>query len=73
MLISNWVIVEQMPSAFGDISFIIIEYKMIVFLRFKQRYILLYTLEDIFMVDNFMVDNFKVAKIWGFSRKIPKF
>ena len=33
----------------------------------------LYTLEDIFMVDNFMVDNFVVAKIWGFSRKIPKF
>ena len=31
------------------------------------------TLEDIFMVDNFMVDNFMVAKIWEFSRKIPKF
>ena len=28
---------------------------------------------DNFMVDNFMVDNFMVAKIWGFSRKIPKF
>ena len=33
----------------------------------------LITLGDIFMVDNFMVDNFMVAKIWGFSRKIPKF
>ena len=33
----------------------------------------LHTLEDIFMVANFMVDNLMVAKIWGFSRKIPKF
>ena len=44
-----------------------------LFVNIYIWYVCFYTLEDIFMVDNFMVDNLMVAKIWGFSRKIPKF